>query len=205
MKFTYNGADVCEMSAEQEKCIQYDIPSSIFNADMKRRAVWVVQNLFNKSLLFMKRKLASQWAEMGVSELPPTDAELAQLIVSKVAPANSYQDSVLAVDGVDLYTVSALTKQLIDVGTARNADDLIAKGIAGIFAEKLKMCCKRLRAHYEPMMKAEKKSIPVSEDAFMKQALARPDYQDRETRDEMDAAEKKSLVDKANNLLSGML
>lgn len=205
MKFSYNGADVYEISADKEKCIKHDIPASVYDADMKRRAVWVVQNLFNKSLLYMKRALESEWETLGVTALPPTDSELAALIVEKVPPAQSYQASVLAVDGVDLYTVPLVTKQLIDVATGRNADEVIAKGIANLFEEKVKMCCRRIREQYEPLMKAEKKSIPVSAQAFVQEAFLRSDYKDREARDVLTAADKAVMVEKTNSLLSTML
>lgn len=82
MKVQVDGKDLFELSENQKKVIQNDIPTEIFEEDMKRRLHWVLNHKFERCL----ERLKKEWEPKLASRMDslPTNAEaLCELIFSQ--------------------------------------------------------------------------------------------------------------------------
>lgn len=74
MKISVNGVDLFELSEVQKQVIQNNIPSDIFEADMKRRLQWVLMHKYEQCFKELKNEWDSKLATNGVAMIP-TDVD----------------------------------------------------------------------------------------------------------------------------------
>ncbi len=99
MKISVNDKEIFTLSENQKKVIQNDIPSEIFEEDMKRRLKWVLlEEKYSKCF----ERLVKEWctidesgtsklAKLGVSSIPTNPDSLAELIFSQPSYKNRSQ------------------------------------------------------------------------------------------------------------------
>lgn len=84
MKISVNDQEIFTLTEIQKKVIQNDIPSEIFDQDMKRRLKWV---LFDEKYKRCMERLRKEWEprlkDKGVQFLPTDDDAFAQLVFSQ--------------------------------------------------------------------------------------------------------------------------
>lgn len=83
MKIQIDGVDIFELSDVQKKVIQNDIPSEIFEEDMKRRLKWV---LLDEKYAKCIDRLKKEWVPIlakRMDSIPTDDEKLANLIFSQ--------------------------------------------------------------------------------------------------------------------------
>lgn len=91
MKIQVNGQEIFELSETQKKVIQNDIPSEIFEEDIKRRLRWVIMDeKYQKCFKRLKDEWTSPDADgmsklerNGVSSIPTNTDALAELIFAQ--------------------------------------------------------------------------------------------------------------------------
>lgn len=84
MKVSINDQELFTLSEIQKKVIQNDIPSEIFEEDMKRRIRWVLlDEKYRKGLERLKKEWEPKLAERGVAMLPTDPDAFAQLVFSQ--------------------------------------------------------------------------------------------------------------------------
>lgn len=83
MKISVDGVDLFELSAIQEQVIQDNVPSEIFNADMKRRLQWVLMHKYEECFQSLKNQWDTQLAANGITMIPTDPDAYAQLVFSQ--------------------------------------------------------------------------------------------------------------------------
>jgi len=84
MKISVNDQELFTLSETQKKVIQNDIPSEIFEEDMKRRLKWVLlDEKYRKCMERLRREWEPKLKEKGVAMLPTDDDAFAQLVFSQ--------------------------------------------------------------------------------------------------------------------------
>lgn len=83
MKISVNDQELYTLSDTQKKVIMHDIPTELFDADMKRRLQWVLTHKYDEVF----KRLKSEWdpllAANGVKMIPTDPDEYAQLVFSQ--------------------------------------------------------------------------------------------------------------------------
>lgn len=82
MKIQVDGKTVFELNETQKKVIQNDIDKDIFQADMERRAKWVIEHKYEQCF----KKLKEEWEpklKERVQSFPADDDAFAELIFSQ--------------------------------------------------------------------------------------------------------------------------
>ena len=82
MKIQVDGKTVHELNETQKKVIQNDIQSEIFQADMERRAKWVIEHKYERCM----ERLKNEWEPKlrdRVASVPTDRDALAELIFSQ--------------------------------------------------------------------------------------------------------------------------
>lgn len=83
MKVSVDDQELFTLSEIQKKVIQNDIPSDIFESDMKRRLEYVLTHKYEQCF----RRLKSQWeqklADRGVEFIPTDPDSFANLVFSQ--------------------------------------------------------------------------------------------------------------------------
>ena len=97
MKISVDDKEIFTLSEIQKRVIQNDIPSEIFDEDMKRRLKWV---LYDEKYVRCMERLRREWEprlkEEGVAALPTSDTAFAEMIFSRPDYKNrSQRDSEL--------------------------------------------------------------------------------------------------------------
>lgn len=81
MKISVNDIEHFTLSEIQKKVIQNDIPSDIFEADMKRRLKWVlIDEKFTKCMERLRKEWEPKFKEEGVTLLPTDDDAFASMV-----------------------------------------------------------------------------------------------------------------------------
>ena len=81
MKISVNDQEIYTLSEIQKKVIQNDIPSEIFEEDMKRRLKWVlVDEKYRKCMERLRREWEPRFKAEGAQSLPTDDDEFANLV-----------------------------------------------------------------------------------------------------------------------------
>ena len=88
MKISVDGEDLFTISEIQKKVIQNDIPSSIFDEDMKRRLQYILNHKFEECFKRLKNEWEPKLKSLGVKSIPLDDVEFANLVFSRP----EYQD-----------------------------------------------------------------------------------------------------------------
>lgn len=92
MKISINDQEVFTLSETQKKVIQNDIPSEIFEEDMKRRLKWVLLDEKHKRCMERLRKeWEPKFKARGVAMLPVDDDAFAELVFSQTDYKNRSQ------------------------------------------------------------------------------------------------------------------
>lgn len=84
MKISVNDQEVFTLTETQKKVIQNDIPSEIFDEDMKRRLKWV---LYDEKYIRCMDRLRREWEPRlktdGIAMLPTSDEAFAELVFAR--------------------------------------------------------------------------------------------------------------------------
>lgn len=88
MKISVNDQELYNLSDTQKKVIMYDIPSDIFDADMKRRLQWILMHKYEECFKHLKSEWDTKLAANGVQMIPTDPDAYAQLVFSQP----NYQD-----------------------------------------------------------------------------------------------------------------
>ena len=82
MKIQVNGNQVFELNETQKKVIQNDIPTEIFESDMKRRVKWVIEHKYERCF----KRLKEEWEPKlkdRVASFPSNEDAFSQLVFSQ--------------------------------------------------------------------------------------------------------------------------
>lgn len=82
MKFYAEEEMIVELKDIHQKVIQNDIPTEIFNQDMKRRVHYILTHKYERCLERLKKEWLPRLKER-MSEIPTDDEMLATLILSQ--------------------------------------------------------------------------------------------------------------------------
>ena len=81
MKISVNDQELFTLSELQKKVIQNDIPSEIFEEDMKRRLKWVlVDEKYARCMERLRKEWEPRLKAEGVELLPTSDDAFAQMV-----------------------------------------------------------------------------------------------------------------------------
>ena len=83
MKISVDGQQFFELSDIQKQVIKNDIPSDIFDADMKRRLQYILTHKYERCFERLKAEWDSKLAANGVSMIPTDRDAYAQLVFSQ--------------------------------------------------------------------------------------------------------------------------
>ncbi len=83
MKISVDDQEIFTLTEIQKKVIQNDIPSEIFEEDMKRRLKWVLlDEKYRKCMERLRKEWEPKLKLEGVSMLPTDDDAFAQIVFS---------------------------------------------------------------------------------------------------------------------------
>jgi len=88
MKITVNGSDVLELTETQQKVIKNEIPSSIFEEDIKRRAAYIIQHKYDQCFKRLKQEWDPKLEAAGIESIPTNKDAYAELVFQQP----SYKD-----------------------------------------------------------------------------------------------------------------
>ncbi len=84
MKISVNNQEIFVLTDIQKQVIQNDIPSEIFEDDMKRRLKWVlIDEKYSKCMERLRREWEPKLKMSGYKMLPTDDADFASLVFSQ--------------------------------------------------------------------------------------------------------------------------
>lgn len=88
MKVSVDDQELFTLSETQKQVIMNDIPSDIFDEDMKRRLQWVLTHKHERCMMRLKQEWIPKLKNANVKSIPLDDDEFAQLVFSQP----DYQD-----------------------------------------------------------------------------------------------------------------
>ncbi len=81
MKISVNDEEIYTLTETQKKVIQNDIPSDIFEEDMKRRLRWVlVDEKYSRCMERLRKEWEPKFKSDGAKSIPTDDDEFAQMV-----------------------------------------------------------------------------------------------------------------------------
>lgn len=83
MKIEINGKEVLTLSQIKKTVIQNDIPSEIFEEDMERRVVYVINHKYERCFSRLKQEWEPKLRDRGIEFIPTNDEAFAQLVFSQ--------------------------------------------------------------------------------------------------------------------------
>ena len=83
MKISVDDLELYTLSVTQKKVIENDIPSEIFDADMKRRLEWILTHRYEQSFKNLTDEWEPKLKELGVASIPLDDEAFAQLVFAR--------------------------------------------------------------------------------------------------------------------------
>lgn len=97
MKISADDKEVFTLSETQKKVIQNDIPSEIFEEDMKRRLKWVlIDEKYTRCMDRLRKEWEPRLKEDGARSLPTHDEEFAEMVFAHPEYKNrSQRDAVI--------------------------------------------------------------------------------------------------------------
>lgn len=86
MKISVNDQELYTLTDIQKKVIQNDIPSDIFDEDMKRRLLWILYDeKYKKCMDRLRKEWEPKLKEQGAKSIPTDDDEFAALVFAHPA------------------------------------------------------------------------------------------------------------------------
>lgn len=98
MKISVDGAEVFELSETQKKVIKHEIPAPIFEADMKRRLHWVLNQKYEQCFNRFRNEWEKKLIAEGVKSLPTDRDEFAKLVFAHPEYKDRYGRDKAALD-----------------------------------------------------------------------------------------------------------
>ncbi len=188
MKFTIDGQDTFTLLDWQKSLIKNDIPSSIFDDDMRRRAIYCVESPIQKSIHLKKDVLCKELKELGVTDIPGTIEELTIFIGSRTdmgfAQSEMPEGCQLECDSVSFHTVSCSSLTLAKSFFKLSELKYITQQISWVLNEKIKGCLRRMHSEWDPKLASKGIKVPLDDETFVNLVLSQPNYKDRLTRDQ---------------------
>ena len=83
MKISVNDQELYTLSETQKKVIQNDIPSEIFDEDMKRRLHYILTHKYERCFKRLKDEWEPKLIASGVSMMPTNPDAFAELVFSR--------------------------------------------------------------------------------------------------------------------------
>jgi hypothetical protein len=83
MKVSVDDQELFTLTETQKQVIKNDIPSDIFDDDMKRRLNWVLNHKYERCLMRLKQEWIPKLKDANVKSIPLDDDEFAQLVFSQ--------------------------------------------------------------------------------------------------------------------------
>lgn len=83
MKISVDDIHLFTLSNLQKQVIQHNIPSEIFEEDMKRRVHWVLSHKYERCLERLKTEWIPRLKAKGIPQIPLDDDALCELIFSQ--------------------------------------------------------------------------------------------------------------------------
>lgn len=83
MKISVDDVELFTLTDNQKLVIQNDINEDDFDADMKRRLQWILQNKYERCFARLKQEWDAKLAENSVASIPTDPEEYAQLVFSQ--------------------------------------------------------------------------------------------------------------------------
>lgn len=83
MKISVNDQELFTLSDTQKQVIQNDIPTEIFEEDMKRRLQWVLMHKYERCFKRLKEEWDDKLAANGVAMIPTDPDAYAQLVFAQ--------------------------------------------------------------------------------------------------------------------------
>lgn len=80
MKISVNDQELFTLSEVQKKVIQNDIPSGIFEDDMKRRLYYILMHKYERCFERLKKEWETKLAASGAQSIPTNPDEFAALV-----------------------------------------------------------------------------------------------------------------------------
>lgn len=82
MKISVDNTELFQLSETQKKVIKNDIPSDIFDEDMKRRLKYILMQKYEECFKRLKSEWEPKLKEIGVQSIPLDEAAFAELVFS---------------------------------------------------------------------------------------------------------------------------
>lgn len=191
MKISINDEELFVLSELQKKVIQNDIPSGIFEEDMKRRLKYIIDYPCNHFIEKNAQSVREYLKSKGVNFIPTDKMELAAKVF-EYAPVKlsekEKQKHFVKVDGQDLFEIDETKKMLLKSSEVKDSCcvDLSKEKLKWILQHKYERCMFRLRQEWETRLsKKGVKEIPVDDDAFAELVFSQPDYKNRSEREKV--------------------
>lgn len=83
MKISVDDVELYTLTDTQKNVIKYDIPSEIFDADMKARVVYYSKHKYDQCYKRLKAEWDSKLLAAGVETIPTDPTEYAELVFSQ--------------------------------------------------------------------------------------------------------------------------
>jgi len=100
MKISVDDQECFTLSETQKKVIQNDIPSDIFEDDMKRRLHYILTHKYERCFERLKKEWDEKLPTLGVKSIPTDKDEFAELIFQQAEYKNRSQRDAISSDPV---------------------------------------------------------------------------------------------------------
>lgn len=189
MRITIQNEEVVNLATWQENVIKNDIIASFFDSDMQRRASYIVEHPIERFIDQNKEEWRKSLQRSGVTEIPSNRRQLLSFVIQR--PEFNLDDpsinSSLQVkyNNNNSFQISPETRKILKKENQRDDKEVIHSKINWILQHKFERCMERLRREWEPKLEGlGVENIPISDEDFANLVFARPEYKDRETRDQ---------------------
>lgn len=83
MKISYDDSALFTVSDTQKQVMCNDIPSEVFDAEMKRRIHYIVNHKYNQCMERLKREWTPKLKALGITSIPLDDDAFAALVFAR--------------------------------------------------------------------------------------------------------------------------
>lgn len=83
MRIDVNGVELFTITPEQKKVIEYEVSSDVFEADIKRRLFWVINECYKVAIQQMKNEWIPVLKAEETPSIPLDDQAFADLIMAR--------------------------------------------------------------------------------------------------------------------------
>ncbi len=180
MRITLDDEEILTLSEIQKKVIQNDIPSELFEHDMKRRLKYMIDHPCEHHIERNSDSWREELKKKNVSLYPSDKWTFANVLYqSRNYEPHDQKEMHVKVDGNLYFTVSALHKKLLSDSGIENPSEYVKERLAFILRHKYERCMERLRKEWEPRFN----TVPIDDETFAQEVFAHPDYKNRSQRD----------------------